>query len=61
MMMDKFRRISLSWLAEKRLTEQEKGQEDIVNALCKYYASVSGLGHQKTTKKNVKIGPVWTC
>jgi hypothetical protein len=38
----------------KTLTEQEKGQEDIVNALCKYYASVSGLGHQEGHEETLK-------
>ena len=41
--MDKFRRISLSWLAEKTLT----GKEDIMNTICKYYAAFSSLIHQK--------------
>jgi hypothetical protein len=27
------------------------GQEDIMNALCKYYAAVSGLGHQEGCHK----------
>jgi hypothetical protein len=41
-MMYKFRRISLSWLAEKTLT----GKEDIMNALCKHYTIFSSLIHQ---------------
>jgi hypothetical protein len=39
----------------KTLIEQEKGEEEIVNELCKYYASVSSLGHQEgneETRKN---------
>jgi hypothetical protein len=45
--MDNFRRISLSWLAEKTLT----GKEDIRNALCKYYATFSSLIHHEGRNK----------
>jgi hypothetical protein len=46
-MMDKFRRISLSWLVEKTLT----GKKDIMNALCKYYTAFSSLIHQEGRNK----------
>jgi hypothetical protein len=46
-MMDKFRRISLSWLVEKTMI----GKEDIMNKLCKYYAAFSSLIHQEGRNK----------
>jgi len=46
-MMDKFRRIILSWLVEKTLT----GKKNIMNALCKHYTAFSSLVHQEGHNK----------